>query len=143
MSASVAYASATWGAASAIGKAYLPARFDAEATTVPFQNDSAHRLQYVVPANTKITSPTILAVASRSWCASTGNASRAGIALLRVNGVAQAEFAISETGWYEPGGSIGDVLGRRKGGGIHLFGADFAPGDVIVLRFTGASSTAG
>jgi hypothetical protein len=31
---------------------------------------------------------------------------------------------------------------QRRGGGIHLFGIDFAEGDVLVLRFTGTSSTA-
>jgi hypothetical protein len=142
MSASVAYASATWGAASAIGQHYGVGRFDAEATMLPFQKESAQSISYTVPANTKLVSPTILAVTGRSWCASPGNAARAGTAYLRVNGVDKAEWAIYETGWWEPAGSLAYKSEQRRGGGIHLFGADFASGDVLVLRFTGTSSTA-
>lgn len=142
MSASVAYASATWGAASAIGQHYGVGRFDAEATMVPFQKESAQSVTYTVPAGVKITSPTILAVTGRSWCASPGNAGRAGMAYLRVNGVDKMEFAIYETGWWEPAGSLAYKLEQRRGGGFHCFGLDFAEGDVLALRFTGTSSTA-
>lgn len=141
MSASVAYASATWGASSGIGKAYLPARFDAEQVAVPFQQESAHQVSYTVPAGAKITSPTILAVASRSWCASPGNAVQAGVACLRLNGADVAEWAIYETGWWEATNFLAFKTEQRRGGGINLFGCDFAPGDVLVLRFTGTSST--
>lgn len=142
MSASVAYASATWGAASAIGQHYGVGRFDAEATMVPFQKESAQSVSYTVPAGVKITSPTILAVTSRSWCASPGNAALAGTAYLRVNGVDKMEFAIYETGWWEPAGSLAFKLEQRRGGGVNLFGLDFAENDVLVLRFTGTSATA-
>jgi hypothetical protein len=141
MSASVAYASATWGAASGFGQAYLPVRYDAEPTAVPFQQDSAHRVSYTVPANTKLVSPTIQAVTSRSWCASPGNAAQAGTAYLRVNGVDKLEFAIYETGWYEPTGQLEYKTQQRRGGGVNLFGLDFAEGDVLVLSFTATSST--
>jgi hypothetical protein len=116
MSASVAYASATWGAASPIGQHYGVGRFDAEATMVPLQNDSAHRVSYTVPANTKIVSPTILAVTSRSWCASPASAALAGTAYLRVNGVDKMEFAIYETGWWEPIGQLAYKLEQKRGG---------------------------
>jgi len=141
MAAVVAYASAVWGVASAIGQHYGPGRFDNEATSVPFQKESAQSVSYTVPADTKLVSPTILAVTSRSWCSNTGNQARAGIAYLRVNGVDKAEWAIYETGWWEPAGSRNYKAEQRRGGGIHLFGCDFAPGDVLVLRFTGTSST--
>jgi hypothetical protein len=141
MSASVAYASATWGASSGIGQHYGVGRFDAEATVVPFQQGAAQTISYTVPADTRITSPTIIAMASRSWCASPGNAAQAGVARLRLNGADVAEWAVYETGWWEPTGGMAFKTEQRRGGGIHLFGCDFAPGDVLVLRFTGTSST--
>lgn len=141
MAASVAYASATWGAASGIGLGYLPVHFNAEQTAVPFQSDYAHQLSYTVPANTKIVSPTILAVTSRSWCASPGTTASAGTVLLRVNGVNKAEWAIYETGWYEPAGSLAFKAEQRRGGGINLFGCDFVEGDVLALRFTGTNAS--
>lgn len=135
------FGKAEFGLSSGIGQAYLPARFDAEATALPFQGEGGARTRYVVPAGVKVAVQAVQVVADRSWCASPGNAGRAGVALLRVNGVTRMEWAVYETGWWEPTGALAYKLEQRRGGGVHCWDVAFSPGDVIVLRFTPTSST--
>lgn len=127
----------TFDASAPIGQHYGVGRFDAEASAVPFQGDGALRTRYTVPAGKKLSLQAVQVVTDRSWCVPPGTAVRAGIATLRVNGVDKMEWAVYETGWYElPNGVLAFKAEQRRGGGINCWDVAFAPGDVLVLRFT-------